>query len=62
MNQTLRPKEEKNPHRVGDLYFKENFGLLKIDWSKPEPNVAIEIRDLKGDVVRSTTTILPGGK
>ncbi|MGE4551450.1 MAG: alkaline phosphatase D family protein [Opitutales bacterium] len=62
MNQTLRAEEEKNPHRVGDRYFKENFGLLKIDWSKPEPNVAMEIRDLKGDVVRSAATILPSGK
>ena len=52
MNQSMRPNNEENPNRIGDRYFKENFGLLKIDWSKPEPNVAMEIRDLAGKVVR----------
>jgi alkaline phosphatase D len=53
MNQSLRPDNEENPHRLGDRYFRENFGLLKIDWSKPKPNVTMEIRDLKGNVART---------
>ena len=53
MNQRQRPGEEENPHRVGDLYFSENFGMLKINWSKPGPRVTMEIRDLAGKVVRT---------
>ena len=53
MNQRQRPGEEDNPHRVGDLYFSENFGMLKINWSKPSPRVTMEIRDLEGKVVRT---------
>ena len=52
MNQRQKPGEEKNPHRVGDLYFRENFGVLQINWSKPGPRVTMEIRDLGGKVVR----------
>jgi alkaline phosphatase D len=52
MNQRQKPGEEENPHRVGDLYFRENFGTLKINWSKPGPRVTMEIRDLGGKVVR----------
>lgn len=62
MNQTLRPDNEENPHRIGDRYFKENFGLLKIDWSKPKPSITMEIRDLHGNAVRSAAAILPSGK
>ena len=54
MNQTLKPDDEKNPHRIGDRYFRENFGVLKIDWSKPSPIMTMEIRDLKGKVTRSS--------
>jgi alkaline phosphatase D len=53
MNQRQKPGEEENPHRVGDLYFRETFGTLKINWSKPEPRVTMEIRDLAGKVVRT---------
>jgi len=53
MNQKQRPQDEENPNRVGERYFEENFGLLKIDWSKPGPPVTMEIRDLGGKVVRT---------
>ena len=53
MNQKQRPQAEENPNRVGERYFEENFGLLKIDWSKPDTRVTMEIRDLGGKVVRS---------
>jgi alkaline phosphatase D len=59
MNQTQRPDEEENPHREGDRYFRENFGVLKINWSKPVPRVTMEIRDLVGKVVRMTQVDLP---
>ncbi len=59
MNQTQRPDEEENPHRVGDRYFRENFGVLKINWSEPAPSVTMEIRDLVGKVVRTAQVDLP---
>ena len=58
MNQKQKPDEEKNPHRVGDRYFRENFGLLRINWSKPEPDITMEIRDLDGKVVRAAKATL----
>ncbi len=59
MNQAQRPGEEENSHRVGDRYFRENFGVLKINWSKPVPRVTMEIRDLVGKVVRTSQVDLP---
>ena len=53
MNQKQRPQSEVNPHRVGERYFEENFGLLKINWGRPKPLVTMEIRDLEGKVVRT---------
>jgi hypothetical protein len=44
---------------VGDRYFRENFGVLKINWSKPVPRVTMEIRDLVGKVVRTSQVDLP---
>jgi hypothetical protein len=53
MNQTQKPGKEENPHRVSDRYFRENFGVLKIDWSKPKTRVTMEIRNLVGKIVRT---------
>ena len=53
MNQSMRPNNEENPHRIGDRYFKENFGLLTIDWSASTPKVTMEIRDLASKVART---------
>jgi alkaline phosphatase D len=35
---------ESNKFRYGDLIVQRNFGLLKIDWSKPSPEVSMQIR------------------
>ena len=59
MNQTQKPGKEENPHRVSDRYFRENFGVLKINWSTPAPRVTMEIRDLVGKVVRTAQVDLP---
>ena len=58
MNQSLRPDNEVNPHRIGDRYFRENFGLLTIDWSASSPKVTMDIRDVAGKVVRKAQTSL----
>ena len=35
---------EVNKFRVGDMIVQLNFGLIKIDWANPEPEVSLEIR------------------
>ena len=50
MNQRQRPNTEKNIHRIGEKYFKENFGHIEIDWSATKPIVKVSIRDLEGKV------------
>ena len=50
MNQRQRPNSEKNVYRIGEKYFKENFGLIEIDWSEKKPSLKLSIRDLQGDI------------
>ena len=57
MNQREQPGKEENIHRIGDRYFRENFGVLKIDWSKSSPRVSMEIRDIEGKVVRKALVV-----
>jgi len=47
---SLSPRPEPNPWRVGDRSFAENFGLITIDWSKPERPIMMQIRDEAGSV------------
>ena len=49
MNQRQRRNSEKNKYRIGEKYFKENFGLIEIDWSQKKPSVEVSIRDLDGE-------------
>jgi alkaline phosphatase D len=44
-----------DPLRVGDIYADDNFGLIRIDWGTPEPNLSLEIRDVDGRVVMQRT-------
>jgi alkaline phosphatase D len=41
---------ELNSHRVGLVYFDTNFGMIDIDWSQPDPELRLQIRDEAGDV------------
>jgi alkaline phosphatase D len=51
MNQKQRPQFEKNVHRVGERFFDENFGLLKIQWLPNGPKVHASIQDINGEPV-----------
>jgi len=42
---------EKNRHRVATLSFGDNFGMVTIDWSLPDPKIGLQIRDVDGDIV-----------
>ena len=42
---------EINPYRLGTLYNDENFGVLTIDWHKPEPQISLQIHDPQGKLL-----------
>ncbi|KAA5802300.1 alkaline phosphatase family protein [Alkalicaulis satelles] len=42
--------DEPGPHRIGDMYAPENYGVIAIDWEGGSLN--LEIRDVQGAVVR----------
>ncbi|MCU0420245.1 MAG: alkaline phosphatase family protein [Cyclobacteriaceae bacterium] len=45
LTHTWREAEaEANRHRVSDLIIQKNFGLIRIDWGGPHPNITFEIR------------------
>lgn len=46
---------EPNRHRVGPLFLQNHFGLVRVDWSVPDPAITLEIRDLKGQPVIAET-------
>lgn len=41
---------EKNSRRVGGMPSGDNFGMVLIDWSKPDPVITLQLRDVDGDV------------
>jgi alkaline phosphatase D len=41
-------------------YYPENFGLIEIDWTEPEPSVRLTVRDLDGAVVMEEAVALTG--
>lgn len=46
------PTPEPNVHRAHSQRVRaENFGLISVDWSAPQPQVRMELRGLNGDVV-----------
>ena len=48
-NKKWRPYEE-NRHRVGTMNWGDNFGMISIDWSQPDPRIALAIYDEEGDI------------
>jgi alkaline phosphatase D len=43
-------KVEPNKYRVGKAFQANNFGMIEIDWNKPNPEVYFRIYDVKGEV------------
>jgi alkaline phosphatase D len=41
---------ERNRHRVATMTSGNNFGMVRIDWDRPEPRLTLEARDEEGDV------------
>jgi alkaline phosphatase D len=41
---------EANRHRVATMDRGDNFGMVRIDWDREDPQVALEVHDADGDV------------
>jgi alkaline phosphatase D len=41
---------EANRHRVATMNWGDNFGVVTIDWDQPDPRIALQIRDVDGDI------------
>jgi alkaline phosphatase D len=48
-SRTWRPPEV-NRHRVATMPFGNNFGMVLIDWDRPDPRLRLQIRDEDGEV------------
>jgi len=55
LNAPAQPKEEPNRDRVGGLHGQENFGVVSIDWSQPDPVITLDLRDVTGKPIESQT-------
>jgi alkaline phosphatase D len=42
---------ETNKHRVASMNQGNNFGMVTIDWSRPDPLLSLQIRDEPGDIM-----------
>ena len=42
--------DEPNRHRVGDILWTENFGMIQVDWNAKDPGIDLEVRTGKGNL------------
>ncbi|MCA9435578.1 MAG: DUF1080 domain-containing protein [Candidatus Omnitrophica bacterium] len=50
LNQGHPWRSEVNEHRVGGMYFDDNFGMIDIDWSQEDPLIRLQVLDGSGKV------------
>lgn len=41
---------ETNRHRVATMGWGDNFGVVAIDWDRPDPRISLQVRDVDGDI------------
>jgi alkaline phosphatase D len=41
---------EPNRHRVATMNWGDNFGVITIDWDRPDPRIGLQIRDVEADI------------
>ncbi len=41
---------EVNRHRVATMNWGDNFGVVAIDWDRPDPRISLQVRDIDGDI------------
>jgi alkaline phosphatase D len=49
---------EPNRHRVATLNWGDNFGLITLDWNRPDPLIRLQIRDDAGEVALQQKVLL----
>jgi alkaline phosphatase D len=42
------PRVEPNANRTGEVVRENNFGMIEIDWSRPDPRITLRIYDVTG--------------
>ena len=42
-------------NRLGGFYAEDNYGLIHIDWNKPDPDILLEIRNVQNELVMQNT-------
>lgn len=48
-----RPVPDRN--RLGDYYGEDNFGLIRIAWDEPDPEITLQIRNVENEIVLQNT-------
>ncbi len=38
-------------NRLGGFYADDNYGLIRIDWQQPDPEIALEIRSVQNELI-----------
>ena len=51
------PNVEPNINRVGQVVRENNFGLIDIDWSRPDPRITLRLYDVTGTLRNEVTMI-----
>ena len=41
---------EPNRYRLGQVFNQKGFGLIKIDWKSPDPEIHLQIRDQENQI------------
>jgi alkaline phosphatase D len=49
LNCPYEPYEEPNRHRIAEVLWSDNFGLIEVDWAAADPTIALQIRTGKGE-------------
>lgn len=49
-SKSWRPLEE-NRHRVATMAHGDNSGMIEVDWSKADPEIRLQIKDVSGDMI-----------
>lgn len=50
LTMTYSIEGEPNRWRVGEMFTPNNFGLMLVDWSKPDPQITLQIRDIYNNI------------
>jgi alkaline phosphatase D len=51
---------ELNRHRIATMNWGDNFGMVVIDWNRPDPRISLQIRDVEGDISIQQKILLSG--